>query len=144
MRLKNWDLKLFIYNKFKNIINSYTEWQTVQIQISWLLQLSGLSQPSKGVGRLTDRLDLNSVKLQIKKKKKWDTYCCYIQQNVFVVGHTVFTVSVSPSVCPLCFRFLLHILLNNFRDLFIFAINVDFDNMLLLDKNKGLGSNFPL
>ena len=37
------------------------------------------------------------------------------------------------------FWFLLLILLNNFRDLFIFCINVDIDKILLLDKNKGLG-----
>ena len=40
------------------------------------------------------------------------------------------------------FWFLLLILLNNFRDLFIFCINIDIDELLLSDKNKGLGVNF--
>ena len=36
------------------------------------------------------------------------------------------------------FWFLLLILLNNFRNLFTFCINVDIDEVLLLDKKKGL------
>ena len=39
------------------------------------------------------------------------------------------------------FWFLLLILLNNFRNLFIFCINFDIDEVLLLDKNKDLGIN---
>ena len=39
------------------------------------------------------------------------------------------------------FGFLLLILLNNFRDLFIFCINVDIDELLMTDKNRGLGVN---
>ena len=43
--------------------------------------------------------------------------------------------------CPLL------MLLNNFRNLFIFCINIDIDEVLLLDKNKDLGlifySHFP-
>ena len=37
------------------------------------------------------------------------------------------------------FRFLLFVLLNNLRFLFIFCINVDIDEMLLLEKKKDLG-----
>ena len=33
---------------------------------------------------------------------------------------------------------LLLILLNNLRNIFIFCINVEFDEMLLLDKNEGI------
>ena len=40
------------------------------------------------------------------------------------------------------FWFLILILLNNFRDLFIFCINVDTDEIFLLEKNKGLWVNF--
>ena len=36
------------------------------------------------------------------------------------------------------FWFLLLILLNNFRNLFIFCINIDIDEVLLSDKNKGI------
>ena len=32
-------------------------------------------------------------------------------------------------------------MLINFRNLFIFCINIDIDKMLLIDKNKGLGFN---
>ena len=39
------------------------------------------------------------------------------------------------------FWFLLLILLNNFRNLFIFCIIVDIDGVMLLDKNKGQGVN---
>ena len=39
------------------------------------------------------------------------------------------------------FSFLLFILLNNFKNLFIFCKNIDIDVVLLLDKNKGLGFN---
>ena len=39
------------------------------------------------------------------------------------------------------FWFLRIILLNSFRDLFIFCINVDIDELLLLDKSKDLGVN---
>ena len=39
------------------------------------------------------------------------------------------------------FWFLLLILLNNFRDHFLLCINVDTDELLLLDENKGLGVN---
>ena len=39
------------------------------------------------------------------------------------------------------FWFLLLILLDNFRILFIFCINVDSDEVLLFDKKKGLGFN---
>ena len=46
--------------------------------------------------------------------------------------------SIHPSVR---FWFLLLILLNNLRDLFIFCMNVDIDKMLLLDNNKSLGVN---
>ena len=38
---------------------------------------------------------------------------------------------------PIMFWFLLLILLNNFRNLFIFCINVDIGKMLLMHKNKG-------
>ena len=33
------------------------------------------------------------------------------------------------------------VFLNNFRNFFIFCINIDIDDFLLLDKNKGLGIN---
>ena len=39
------------------------------------------------------------------------------------------------------FLFLLLILQNNVRNLFIFCINFDMDDLLLLDKNKDLGVN---
>ena len=42
------------------------------------------------------------------------------------------------------FCFLSLILLNNFRYLFIFCVNVDIDEVLLLDKNKVLEIYFLL
>ena len=39
------------------------------------------------------------------------------------------------------FWFLLLVLRNNLRNLFIFCIKVDIDEILLLEKNKGLGIN---
>ena len=63
----------------------------------------------------------------------------YPQQPVFVRGLLFSCQSVCPSVK---FWFLLLILLNNLRNLFIFCINVDIDKMLLLHKNKGLEANF--
>ena len=38
------------------------------------------------------------------------------------------------------FWFLLLILLNDFKNLFLFYINIDIDEVLLVDKNKALGS----
>ena len=39
-------------------------------------------------------------------------------------------------------------MLNNFRNLFIFCVNIDIDELLLLDKNKNLGlislESFPI
>ena len=47
-----------------------------------------------------------------------------------------------PSVCPsITFWFLLLILLNNFKNLFIFCKNVDVDKMFLLQKNNCQGVN---
>ena len=46
------------------------------------------------------------------------------------------------SICwPVIFWCLLLILLNNLRHLFIFYINFDIDEMLLLETNMGLGVN---
>ena len=53
-------------------------------------------------------------------------------------AYTVLTLSVHPSVT---FWFLLLVLLNSLRNLFMFCINVDIDKMLLLHKNNGQGVN---
>ena len=50
--------------------------------------------------------------------------------------------SVHRSIRYVTFLFLLLILQNNLRNLFIFCINVHTDKMLLLDKNKSLGVSF--
>ena len=60
-----------------------------------------------------------------------------------VMGHTWVTEDDCFHVIHLSVAFwiLLHILLNNLRILFIFCINVDTDEMLLLDKKKGIWIN---
>ena len=46
------------------------------------------------------------------------------------------------SIClSVTFWFLHFVLLNNLRNLFMFCINVDIDETLLLEKNNGLGLN---
>ena len=51
-------------------------------------------------------------------------------------------ISRCPSVCPpVTFWFLLFIFLNSLRNLIIFYIKVDIDEMLSLEKNKDLGAN---
>ena len=58
-------------------------------------------------------------------------------------GGVVFTLSVHMSIYPsVAFWFLLFIFLNNLRNLSLFCINVDIDERLLLEKNKGLWDNF--
>ena len=55
-------------------------------------------------------------------------------------AYIIFMLSVCVSVrLSTTFSFLLFILLNNVRNLFIFCINVDIDEMLLLQESKGLG-----
>ena len=67
--------------------------------------------------------------------------CAYV--SVSVLGGGVYCCHI---VClyvrPFVkFCFLLIILLNNLRNLFIFCINICIDELLLLDKNKDLGFN---
>ena len=51
--------------------------------------------------------------------------------------------SICPYICQsiTALQFLLFILQNSLGNLFIFCINGDIDEMLLLEKNKGLGIN---
>ena len=71
-------------------------------------------------------------------------------QTMFVGGGGVILFSGCWSIdTSITCWFLLLILLNNMRNLFIFCINVDIDEMLQSHNNKGLGINsfksyFPL
>ena len=76
-------------------------------------------------------------------KDQYEKMCLFYPLQTVFVGDILFShLSVCLSVFPsITLWFLLFILLDNLRNLFVFYKNVDYDKILLLYKKKGLGIN---